>query len=43
MLFYDTWSQLIYSVSCIMGRRGGERGEDGEAGVARERQGGGKG
>ena len=33
MLFYNTWSQLIYSVSCIMGRWEGERGGDGEAGV----------
>ena len=38
-------SQLIYSVSCIMGMGmwGGERGRDGGQGVASGRQGGGKG
>ena len=36
MLFYDTWFQLIYVVSCII--RGGKgRGEDGEAGGGERR------
>ena len=47
-LFYDTWSQLIISVSCILGRRvgeggGGEEVTMGRQGMARGTQGRGKG
>ena len=46
MLFYDTWSQLIYSGVMYNGKGWGGRerergGETGENGVIRERQGGG--
>ena len=46
LMFYDTWFQLIYTVQCIIGGRGGVGGREvkmGRQGVGRVKQGGGKG